>query len=730
MLKRNIDLVEVVAAPSKRSRIAKTLNTEDPDLLCHKCARHDLRKLLERPSSSSRRGTWNRKIGVPDKSAPCGLCRLFAHMLPDHTPPEELQIHDVGYTSGSDYTLRNYQRWQEDGQPHFLKVFSANAMFGIKGGSSTGCKVDGGVLMVEPGWTKDYYEKVQHPWKRTTREVGFMLLEDNSANPKPYTGRRIEASRIDWKLITSWLDLCKLRHLGTCGSTRSAGPQDFEMKVIDCQTRKIVAWQETMPYIALSYVWGRQSIDDHPPGAEQIDEACPAVIDDAIKVVQLIQFRYLWVDRYCINQSDSEEKHAQIANMDLVYENAYLTIIAAAGFDATYGLPGVGNTMRRKQHHAKVKEITVVASPPDVRSQIRRSSWSSRGWTYQEGILSRRRLIFTEYQVYFECSAMHCIESVNLPLAELHVGPRFREDISRHRLFPLISIARNLLDFVSCINEYATRSLSYDSDALNAFLGVLKVFEKSKLRIRNYQGLPLFDTHGPCPPWPRRARLEPELSWPLALSWTTESSGTRRIGHPSWTWIGWKSWRGLAFNFADFISHVRVETGFVSARLEVHAETRENVVICLHKSDLDPGMHLHESPVLRIRAFVTKLDFVLSDTNSLGQKTKTWKIVGHSITLPLGTIVHFDTNIETDVFSTDAILLGYNTSEEPSLSESVKLKRKNTRLILLMIRPVTETEHERIGVCAFDVFGDFDGREDDIAVADSVMFYYLPIRLA
>jgi hypothetical protein len=34
------------------------------------------------------------------------------------------------------------------------------------------------------------------------------------------------------------------------------------------------------------------------------------------------------------------------------------------------------------------------------------ASWFERGWTYQEGVLSRRRLMFTENQVCFQCEEM------------------------------------------------------------------------------------------------------------------------------------------------------------------------------------------------------------------------------------------------------------------------------------------------------------------------------------
>lgn len=41
------------------------------------------------------------------------------------------------------------------------------------------------------------------------------------------------------------------------------------------------------------------------------------------------RYRYLWVDRYCIDQDDVAEKKEQIAQMDRIYRGAELTIIAA-----------------------------------------------------------------------------------------------------------------------------------------------------------------------------------------------------------------------------------------------------------------------------------------------------------------------------------------------------------------------------------------------------------------
>lgn len=71
-----------------------------------------------------------------------------------------------------------------------------------------------------------------------------------------------------------------------------------------------------------------------PSGCCRLRRCCPFtirnVIEDALFVLKELGFRYLWVDRYCIDQGDDRDKAIQIANMNQVFANAQVTIIAAA----------------------------------------------------------------------------------------------------------------------------------------------------------------------------------------------------------------------------------------------------------------------------------------------------------------------------------------------------------------------------------------------------------------
>ena len=93
-------------------------------------------------------------------------------------------------------------------------------------------------------------------------------------------------------------------------------------------------------------------------------------------------WQYLWVDRYCIDQND-QKKHIHITQMDKIYSSAVITIIAAAGDSASYGLPDVlSSIVRRAQPYVKVRGRLLASTMRSPKEIIRKSHWATRGWTY------------------------------------------------------------------------------------------------------------------------------------------------------------------------------------------------------------------------------------------------------------------------------------------------------------------------------------------------------------
>lgn len=115
--------------------------------------------------------------------------------------------------------------------------------------------------------------------------------------------------------------------------------------------------------------------------------------------------------------------------MDEIYKSAEVTIFAAAGSDSSYSLPGVSRECFR-QPWAEISGRPILWTLQDPTCLMQTSKWMTRGWTYQETVLSLQRLFFTDQQVYFECDSMSCYEALgDFPeiLESKCMGGRYKE---------------------------------------------------------------------------------------------------------------------------------------------------------------------------------------------------------------------------------------------------------------------------------------------------------------
>lgn len=129
-------------------------------------------------------------------------------------------------------------------------------------------------------------------------------------------------------------------------------------------------------------MWGEQTgyptVTD--PGSYRLSSKLPQTVEDAITVTKHLQYQYLWVDEICISQQNAAHRASQINQMDRIYGGADLTIVAAAGNNKNYGLPGVGSTPRAKTRVCHLDEGVVFSVGPAPQSSIKSSVWWSRGW--------------------------------------------------------------------------------------------------------------------------------------------------------------------------------------------------------------------------------------------------------------------------------------------------------------------------------------------------------------
>lgn len=238
--------------------------------------------------------------------------------------------------------------------------------------------------------------------------------------------------------------------------------------------------------------------------------------------------------------------------------------------------------------HTPNKPLVLISTLPDPRHAIRHSAWSTRGWTYQEGALSRRRLVFTRGQLYWECRAMAVHESVALPLRALHVPDATKKYLRfadymlggvlgdaagaggggmpevRYGWSSSSSSSRGegegeddgdgVEDEVgrldAHIRAYTARRLTDEGDSLNAFLGVAARYVRREEDggLGLVQGIPVWK--GLC-----ADGRTPGLQHTFALGvsvWFHRAPPVerraefyvadcpRRGRFPSWSWIGWE----------------------------------------------------------------------------------------------------------------------------------------------------------------------------------------------
>jgi hypothetical protein len=163
----------------------------------------------------------------------------------------------------------------------------------------------------------------------TTMNATVVILYDASIKATT-SADDLFSNRFDWGTVQAWLRTCESKHGRACETQGRDQLSVPGFKVIDCKTRTIVPALAKCQYTALSYVWGQET-DTWIPSGPHLQHRAHLIVEDAIICTQNMGFRYLWIDRYCIDQNDPNTKHILIQHMDDIYRNASIAIINAAG---------------------------------------------------------------------------------------------------------------------------------------------------------------------------------------------------------------------------------------------------------------------------------------------------------------------------------------------------------------------------------------------------------------
>ncbi|KAM3075202.1 hypothetical protein ACMFMG_007348 [Clarireedia jacksonii] len=376
------------------------------------------------------------------------------------------------------------------------------------------------------------------------RRVQLMANGDETREDQLALGRYFNPQRVDVDLLRSWIAGCDAHHKTICTPETWKRESETTLRMIDVKLRCVVEAPLECQYIVLSYCWGKPSEANKHLGLTEdtaswlftegslskMENNIPRTIQDAIDLVADLGERFLWVDALCIKQDDTSDKAKQIPLMGNIYASALCTIVAGSGSDAWAGLNGVGKKpipRSPKSYQAKVHDHRLTTTQKHYQLWKNQTVWLSRGWTFQEKILSRRLMIFTDSQVYFQCKKALWSEDTifeNFNSRVTTIGSA--SDDTDLEIDSLLSVFNS---YQAMVRDYSRRSFGYQSDALNSFQGVQQYLqnrgpysEQRRLTGEFYFGLP-------------ESFFDAAMVWTLPYHYPDQ----RREMFPSWTWVGW-----------------------------------------------------------------------------------------------------------------------------------------------------------------------------------------------
>ncbi|KAL8327967.1 hypothetical protein RB597_004008 [Gaeumannomyces tritici] len=286
-------------------------------------------------------------------------------------------------------------------------------------------------------------------------------------------------------------------------------------------------------YGALTHCWGPDKIATRllKSNLENFLEHIPFSdlsknFQDTLIIANEVGCPYVWIDCLCIIQDDSEDWQTESAKMTEIYSHATLTISASASPGSSAGIfnqyssspdtKGDGrhpsaehreNSTTMRVFPKSSPDNTVVKIGPNVYPQAHIKPYrymdpdvyevvsetlnsiessgplSSRAWTLQEKVLSPRRLIYGQKQIYWQCVSVWA-SADGLPgalrdtstdhvilLLALHDPTYDWESMASDRM------RRNLKrDYYGLVWDFLSRDLTFGKDKLPAFSGIARTF--------------------------------------------------------------------------------------------------------------------------------------------------------------------------------------------------------------------------------------------------------------
>ncbi|KAL1601512.1 hypothetical protein SLS60_006427 [Paraconiothyrium brasiliense] len=352
--------------------------------------------------------------------------------------------------------------------------------------------------------------------------------------------------------IKSWINECDSNHPNCAGRadrgfipTRLLDLNQHEDRVVLVDSR---ATNIRNQYTTLSYCWGRSR--NLTLLAENIDQfmhegvaisSLALTIQDAIKATRMLGVQYIWVDALCILQGSAGDFQFEVSLMLQVYRSSFVNLAASDSTDARDGIFRDRDGKRlfdaecQGRPNSKIFGNGIWRIVPRAlwEEQILQAQLNTRGWVFQERLLSPRIIHFSRNQVFWDCATMSACENFPDGLPKpLDTGSNDRywrwklQDSSDLNVFLPTVVDSSLEQFWrNAVHNYSTCHLSFGVDKLVAIWGIVR-FLIGALKERYADGM-----------WERN--LEEQLAWHVVgCQQGNGQPSTRQKGldAPTWSW--------------------------------------------------------------------------------------------------------------------------------------------------------------------------------------------------
>ncbi|KAF4454939.1 HET-domain-containing protein [Fusarium austroafricanum] len=420
-------------------------------------------------------------------------------------------------------------------------------------------------------WTDDEYVKTSMPTD-SDHEICIAADPDSLPYKSGFIGGRFLGPDIAAPeyvhAIGDWIQQCISSHEDCCKSISDG--KSFDPYQVDLPTRCIEVTSTTAflkathgmkgSYVALSHRWNQETETVKTTSSNYETRisgsdlgSLTKTFQDAITLVRRLGLQYLWVDSICIIQG-SEDWDREKWKMGQYYEHALFTISAIGSVSQDTPSPGFlkarlpkslvrlpfrqNGTRQGSVYLYKREKKDYMSFHADVEA----SELNSRGWVFQERLLSKRIIYFTNEESFLECRSRipqsFCNDLIEQPsehLVLMSVSKK-RPILPKHA-FKInfgSETASPLNTWYTIVEAFSRTKLTKQSDHLAAISGAASEYGQAiETQMRNGQntqpiqnylsGLWLQDIH-------------------YGLMWFAFDGKNRTCpcGAPSWSWLSYQ----------------------------------------------------------------------------------------------------------------------------------------------------------------------------------------------